>query len=172
MSSTLAQQPLSPFTEAPTASSTNEPRTVTATFGDWTLRCDNTGERSVCRVTQTIAVAGRGTIAQLEFVKPTAENGMIVTALLPPNISISAGVRLGVDAKDPNATILTWRKCLTGGCVADAQAPNETIRLWRAQTGAGQIAYAAASGQTVTVGISFKGFAQVIDEYLKTASHQ
>jgi invasion protein IalB len=169
-SAALAQQSPPLPTATPSPSIVSEPQTVTATYGDWTLRCDRVGGQRVCQVSQAIVVASRGTVAQLTFTKPAGKAATTVTALLPPNVSFIANARLVAGANDANLANLIWRKCLPGSCVADAEVSDDPIRQWREQAPAGKLVYVNASEQIVTMGISFKGLAQALDEYAKTTA--
>jgi invasion protein IalB len=97
---------------------------------------------------------------------------MRMTVVLPPNVSLSSGVRAATGDKDENAVDLAWRRCLPGGCVSETEVRDEVLRAWRAQSGAGQIRYLVASGQPISLSFSFRGLGVALDNLAKATAAQ
>ena len=150
-----------------------EPQSTTATYGDWVLRCvleaAAGSPRRMCEVGQTIEVKGQGVVAQIALGFPSGKEPMRVTVVLPPNVSLSSAVRIGVSETDEGLE-LAWKRCLPGGCVAEGEIHDDVLRSWRAQTGAGQIRYALASSKPLSLAFSFRGFSVALDNLAKSAA--
>lgn len=144
-----------------------EPKTTTATYGDWTLRCETAaGEkpRHLCEVIQTMQVQGQqAPVAQVAFGRPEGTTELHLIAVLPVNVVFPSTVRIGVDEKDPRPMELQWRRCMPGGCFADVAANEEAIGRWRTATAPGRLQFRDATGRDVALPVSFRGLAQALD---------
>jgi invasion protein IalB len=150
----------------------DEPAATTASFGDWVMRCERTGEGDkavrVCEAGQTIQVQGQAApIAQIGIGRLTAGEPLRITIVLPPNIALPSNVRVVADEKDESGIELAWRRCLPGGCVADAKLEPETIKYWRGRSAAGKLSFKDAAGRDLTIPFSFRGLAQSLDALAK-----
>ena len=166
---TAKPTPAPPTTQGPVS---DEPAATTASFGDWVMRCQRTGEGDkavrVCEAGQTIQVQGQAApIAQIGIGRVSAGEPMRITIVLPPNIALPSNVRVVADEKDESGTELAWRRCLPGGCVADAKLEPETIKYWRGRTAAGKLSFKDATGRVLTIPFSFRGLAQSLDALAK-----
>jgi invasion protein IalB len=168
-----------PSAEAPapqTAPVGAEPQSTTATFGDWVLRCvqgtaPNQSQR-LCEVAQTLEVKGEGVVAEIALGRLGPKEPVRLTIVLPTNVSLSSGVRIGLSEKDETPTELSWRRCLPGGCIAEADIRDDVLRSWRGQSGAGQIQYLLASARPLNLSFSFRGLAVALDNLAKGAAAQ
>ena len=161
---TSSPQPLPPVSE--------EPAATTASFGDWVMRCQRTGEGEkairVCEAAQTIQVQGQtGPIAQIGIGRLSAGEPLRMTVVLPPNITLPSNVHVVTDEKDDAGIELTWRRCLPGGCVAEAKLEPETIKTWRGRGAAGKLSYKDATGRAIAIPFSYRGLAQSLDALAK-----
>ncbi|RST87917.1 invasion protein [Aquibium carbonis] len=154
-----------------------DPAVTTATFGDWLLRCvrqpapaGEAGQKSdrltaqTCEVVQTIKVQGQAQpIAQLAIGRLPDSEQLIMTAVLPVNISLPGQVGVIVDPKAPadGAIILEWRRCAGGSCFADTRPDDGSLRPLRAGE-AGQIRFADAGGRIISVPVSWRGLDQAL----------
>ncbi len=154
-----------------------DPAVTTATFGDWLLRCvrqpapaGEAGQKTdrltaqICEVVQTIKVQGQTQpIAQLAIGRLPDSEQLIMTAVLPVNISLPGQVGVIVDPKAPadGAIILEWKRCAGGSCFADTRPDEGSLRPLR--TGeAGQIRFADAGGRIISVPVSWRGLDQAL----------
>ena len=149
---------------APPAAAAPEPQRTTATFEDWTLRCLRPDRSpSLCEVNQTVANQNRQPIAQTAFGHPPGDP-MRFTALLPPNILIGAAPRLVA----PDFSVdMTWRRCLSNGCVADAPVTDAQLKRFRDLKDSARIVYQDASGRELSVPFSPKGLSAALDALAK-----
>lgn len=173
VSAALAQTP----TPAPRPEVSADPAVTTATFGDWLLRCVRqpapAGEAAqkndrvtaqICEVVQTVKVQGQTQpIAQLAIGRLPNSEDLILTAVLPVNISLPGQVGVIVDPKAPaeGAIILEWKRCAGGSCFADTRPTDSSLRPLRAGE-AGQIRFADAAGRIISVPVSWRGLDQAL----------
>src|SRR6187402_2707847 len=103
--STMAQSAATPTKPSTPSSPDPGPDTTTATFGDWTLRCDRrldlTPPQRVCELGMVVQKQGE-TAAQAQFALGRVARGeaLRITAVLPPNIAIKSNPKVVVDGKD------------------------------------------------------------------------
>ena len=160
--------------ETPAAKSSavpGEPAMTTATYGDWTLRCQRVGEgdnaAKVCEVAQTIQIQGQqAPIAQVA-IGHAPPKGLHATIVLPTNISLPSVVHLGGDDPKEKSLDLAWTRCLPGGCYADAMAPDDLVASWRAASKPLTLKFVAANGQKIEFPLSVRGLPQALDALAK-----
>jgi invasion protein IalB len=161
--------PTTPASPTPSAAPVpNEPAATTASYGDWVMRCQRTGEAEkavrVCEAGETVQLQGQtAPIAQIGIGRLSPGEPLRMTVILPPSIALPSVVRVVTDEKDDAGIELAWRRCLPGGCVAESKLEPETIKNWRARTTAGKLAYKDGAGRAVAIPFSFRGLAQALD---------
>ena len=149
-----------------------EPVQTTATYGNWTLRCETTQQgdkpRRLCEVLQLLQPQNQQTpIAQVAFGKLDTGNDLHIVAVLPVNIVFPSSVRVALDEKDTKAVDLTWRRCLPGGCFAEAPATDDALARWRAATVPGRLVFKDAGSREISVSLPFRGLGQALDALAK-----
>jgi invasion protein IalB len=160
-------------TPSPRASPvSDEPAATTASFGDWVMRCQRTGEGDKvvksCEAAQTIQVQGQtAPIAQIGIGRLSSGEPLRITVILPPNITLPSNVHVVTDEKDDPGIELAWRRCLPGGCIAEVKLEPETIKTWRARNAPGKLSFKDATGRVVAIPFSFRGLAQSLDALAK-----
>ena len=142
-----------------------------ATFGDWTLRCQTVAgpqARRSCEVVQNVMIQNQSApFALIAFGKPSPEEGLHVTVVVPVNVAFPSSVRVASDEKDPQPVELSWTRCLPAGCFATAVPKEEALKKWRTASGPARVTFKSASGQDVAMQISFRGLAQALDALAK-----
>ncbi len=145
----------------------SEPGLTTATFGDWVLRCQRTGEGGAakqCEVAQTLQLQSQQTtIAQIAFAKGTAPGDMLLTVAVPSNITLPSTATFGLGEKDPHPVDLTWRRCLPSACVASGTPPGSALTAFETATDPGRLSFRDSGGRDIGLPVSFRGLAQAID---------
>jgi invasion protein IalB len=149
-----------------------EPQSTTATFGDWTLRCQlsgqDAGRQRICEVAQTVQSEGQqGALAQIAVGRVAPKDPLKVTVLVGNNILIPGQLRMAVDEKDVQPLDLAWRRCAPAGCVGDGDIRDDILRNWRAQTGRGLIQIKDGAGRDIVLPFSFRGLAPALDRLAK-----
>jgi invasion protein IalB len=154
---------------APPAAPANEPQRTTATFGDWTLRCVRAEHAPVqFEVDQVLANEGRP-VAKTAFGRPRAGEPMLLSIIVPPNISLASQPRLaGADSENGFAPIfLTWRRCVPQGCVADAALTDDQLRRLRSRSENARILFEDSAGHEASLPFGPHGLAQALDALAK-----
>lgn len=149
---------------------------MTATYGDWQLRCRNAvpataGQPAIprtCEVTQSVVFQGQSApFAQLAFGKPSPNEPLFFTAVLPINISFPSAVRIATDEKDAQPVDLAWTRCMPGGCFASLALKEDVLKRWRAKEDAGRFTFKNSASQDVTLPFSFRGLSRALDALAK-----
>ncbi|ACA14875.1 putative invasion protein B [Methylobacterium sp. 4-46] len=152
-----------------------EPELTTASFGEWTLRCQRLAEGEkvtrFCEVAQAVQVQGQAApLAQVALGRAPGEAGLRLTAVLPVTVSFPSGVRVGLEGKEGReaaALDLAWRRCLPAGCVADGATREDVLKRWRAGSEPGRLTFKDAAGRDVTLPLSFRGLDQALEALAK-----
>lgn len=145
-----------------------KPEQTTASFGDWTLRCnlrlDITPPQRFCELALVIQKPGEaGTQGQLAVGRLTLGEPLRLTAVLPSNIAFKARPKLVLDGKDPISVELTWTRCLTGACFSDAPITDELLSKLRARSEPGRIDYRDGTDRETSLPVSFRGFTPALE---------
>jgi invasion protein IalB len=146
------------------------PQRTTATYGDWTLRCETQAgppARKLCEIVQTATAQGQpGPIAQIAIGRTSKAEKMRMVFQLPINIWIPAGLHFVHDEKAAGVTA-AFTRCLPIGCFADLELTDDLVKKLRAQNGRGRYEFKDGSQRVVPIPISFNGFGQAYDALLK-----
>ncbi|HEY5796435.1 MAG TPA: invasion associated locus B family protein [Bosea sp. (in: a-proteobacteria)] len=149
-----------------------EPSSTTASFGDWTLRCQRGGDPArpgrVCEVAQVLQAQGQqAPIAQVALGRLAAGEPLRVTAVMPVSVSFPSSVQIAMGDKDAKPLDLPWRRCIPSGCFADAAPADDIIRQWRKATEAGRIVFKDAAGRDLALPLSARGLDQAVEALAK-----
>ncbi len=176
LAQTQAPPPRPGATAAPAAPASQpvptEPSVTTASFGDWTLRCQRVGENGkasrICEVAQSMQAQGQQTpIAQVALGRLTAGEPLRVTAVMPVSVSFPSSVQIIMADKDAKPVELGWRRCIPAGCFADAAVGDEVLRQWRRASEAGRIVFKDAAGRDVALPLSPRGLDPALEALAK-----
>lgn len=139
------------------------PRLTTATYDDWTVRCEMAGAVKTCEIEQTSQVQGQP-FSQVAIGHPSKAEPMRIVFQVPINVWLPAGVSLVVDDKDPAAAInAIFKRCVGSGCFADAELSDDAVKKLRARGDKGKLVFKDATQREVSVPVSLKGFAPAFD---------
>lgn len=171
----LAQiAPLHSETKAPAAQPPSDPNFKNASYGDWTFHCQTVGSgqqaRKSCEVVQTVNIKDQtAPFAQIALGKPAADDPMMVTVVVPINVSFPSAVTITPsDDKELKAIELGWRRCMPSGCFASIPLKGETLKQWRSlKEASGKVRFKNAAGQDVIMPMSFKGLSSALDALAK-----
>jgi invasion protein IalB len=136
------------------------------------LRCQRLGDGSetlhVCEVAQQIhAQDQQNPLAELAIGRLKKSDPLVLTVVLPVNVTFSNPPSFLLDGKDSETLDLGWRKCLPGGCFADAPLKDDVLQRWKALSSNGRLAWKDAAGRNFTIGVSPNGLAQALDAFSK-----
>lgn len=141
------------------------PERTTASFGDWTLRCERVAQEAnrVCEVAYMITPQGQNApIAQVAIGKQPSADARQLTIVLPPNIAIGVKPQV-MAAKAGLAPVeLTWQRCVPGACFASAPLPDRVAADLAAQTEPGRLVFKNAADQEIVLLLSPRGLSQAL----------
>jgi invasion protein IalB len=141
------------------------PQLTTATYDDWTVRCEMHDTVKTCEMEQTSQIQGQP-VSQIALGRPSKGAPLRVVFQVPINVWLPAGVTLVLDDKDPGISA-TFKRCVGNGCFADTELNDETVRKLRARTANGKLLFKDATQRDVTIPVSFKGFGSAFDAMSK-----
>lgn len=155
-----AQAPAAPAPVGP------DPSVTTASYGDWTARCEKgAGDKAqrICEAVQTVQLPNQQVaVAQIAFGHAASADPLKLVVVLPVDVWFPSTVRIAAGDKDPGVE-LAWRRCLPVGCFAESAGSDEAARRWRGEAGQGRILYKDGLNRDVTLPVSFRGLAQALD---------
>ena len=179
MSGHAAAQPASPkpatppaATPTPAAPIPAEPSSTTASFGDWTLRCQRLADAGktvrICEVAQVLQAQGQqAPIAQVALGRIANGEPVRVTAVMPVSVSFPSSVQITMGEKDAKPLELPWRRCLPTGCFAEAAPGDDVLKQWRKASEPGRILFKDAAGRDLALPLSARGLDQALDALAK-----
>jgi invasion protein IalB len=161
----LAQQRPATPPAAPQAAAPQAPERTVSQYGDWSLTCVQlTGQPRRCEVGLQVQDQQRRIGAAIAFGRISKEAPMRMVVVVPPNIRVSAPLRLVLEANE--TTNLTYAACTANNCVAELEMRDEVLirRLRnRAAESPGRLEWKDAGGNDLTLPLSVRGFAAAMD---------
>ncbi len=160
-----------PATQGQAGPADQTPQRTTASYGDWTVRCEvapGPPAQKNCEMDQTAQMQGQPNPISRVWIPltPKGEPPKLFVAV-PTNVSFTAPLKLTADPKDAGISS-PFRRCVPGGCLVEIDLKDDLQRKFRgAAAEAGKITYKNAGDQEVTIPVSFKGFAQAYEALLK-----
>ncbi len=148
-----------------------EPSVTTASFGDWTLRCqrlDATKPGRVCEVALVLQAQGQqAPIAQIAIGRIASADPLRITAVMPVSVTFPSSVQIVIGEKDAKPLDLPWRRCIPTGCFADAAPGDDMLKQWRKASEAGRIQFKDAAGRDLALPLSTRGLDPALDALAK-----
>lgn len=180
----LAQVPGGAGTPAPAAAAgaapqnsraapvSSSPDRTTASFGDWTLRCERpsvpAGAARICEIAQSIQIQGQqAPIAQIAIGRVNKSDPLKVTIVLPHNVTLSTQPGLLADDKDAKPVDAAWQRCLPMGCLAETVLRDEFLKRLRGVDDAGAIVFKDGTSREIKLPFSKRGLSQALDALAK-----
>uniref|UniRef100_A0A9E8CP53 Invasion associated locus B family protein n=1 Tax=Bosea sp. NBC_00436 TaxID=2969620 RepID=A0A9E8CP53_9HYPH len=157
---------------APAAVVSPEPSSTTASFGDWTLRCQRIADAGktvrICEVAQVLQAQGQqAPIAQVALGRLANGEPVRITAVMPVSVSFPSSVLITMGEKDAKPIELPWRRCLPTGCFAETTPGDDVLKQWRKASEAGRILFRDAAGRDLALPLSARGLDQALDALAK-----
>lgn len=141
------------------------PERTTASFGDWTLRCETaiTPAKRFCEVVLVITLQGQSSpAAQIAIGKQAPAAANSITVALPANISIGTRPQVSIAKAGAAPLELTWQRCTPGACFASGQVSDEIINSLKGQTEPGRVQFKDAADRDLAFTLSFRGLSQAL----------
>jgi invasion protein IalB len=165
-----AQPPVQTVPPIPVVSAS--PERTTASFGDWTLRCERpslpAGATRVCEVAQSIQLQGQqGPLAQIAIGRLQRTDPLRLTLVLANNVTLTSVPKLGSEEKGGPTTDTVWQRCLPGGCFADVALKDDVLKRLRSKSEPARLEFRDAAGRDIILPVSLRGLAQALDALAK-----
>ena len=141
------------------------PRLTTATYDDWTVRCEMHDTVKTCEMEQSSQIQGQP-VSQIALGRPSKSAPLRIVFQVPINVWLPAGVTLVMDDKEPGVSA-SFKRCIGNACFADTDLNDDAIKKLRTRTQNGKLLFKDAAQRDVTVPVSFKGFADAFDVMAK-----
>ena len=152
------------------------PDRTTASFGDWTLRCERRRDggtpAKLCELAQAIQRAGdAGPLAQIALGRLANNEPLKLTVVLPLNIALGSAPKVAVDAKDGPAVQTAWQRCLPAGCLASATLTDDTVKKLRTDGETGKLDYKDATDRELSLPFSLRGLPEALDALARESTN-
>lgn len=172
---TVTQGTATPAPPAP--ATTGLPDRTTASFGDWTLRCERRRDGStpakLCELSQAVQRAGDSApLAQVAIGRLSPSEPLRLTLVLPFNVALTAAPKVSSETKDAFPVQQTaWQRCVPGGCLASVTMSDDIVKKVKAAGEAARMEYRDAGEREVTVGFSLRGLPEALDALSREATN-
>jgi invasion protein IalB len=147
------------------------PQRTTATYGDWSVRCElqpGNPPQKTCDMAQTLGGQGQAgsPVVQILITRPNKKEPMRLVMQLQANIFVAPGVKLVYDEKQPGFAV-PFSRCFSNACFASGPLTDDAAKRLRSRTEPGRIEFKDGNQRDVAVPVSFNGFAAAFDAWLK-----
>ena len=131
-------------------------RTV-ATYGDWSVRCENAPSRN-CEAATVLSTAENRPVAQLIVGRLNNQGPVLLLAHVGVlNVHLPAQLRLTLAGAPLN---LVYQRCTPQGCFASAELDEATLARLRGEPAGARMIFQDAGRQEISLTLSLRGFAQ------------
>ena len=143
------------------------PQRTTASYDDWTVRCETQGNpaQKSCEIVQLVQLQGQ-LLSQIAIGRPSKNEPLKIVFQVPLNVWLPEGVRLVYDPKEPPLAGI-YKRCVTTSCFSDFDLKDDVLKKLRARTEQGRLEFKDSTQKDVAIPVSFKGFAQAFDAMAK-----
>jgi invasion protein IalB len=151
-------------------SSAQAPQRTTATYDDWTVRCEyrpETPTQKSCEMVQTAQLQGQANpVTQIAIGRAAKSEPLKVVFQVPIDVWLPAGVKLVYGDKEPPLAA-PYKRCLPAACFAESEVKDDFIRKLRVLTENGKLEFKDATQREIGIPFSFKGLGQAFDAMIK-----
>ncbi len=145
-----------------------QPERTTATYGDWTLRCESQAAGAATKACEAAhaVLDGRGrAVAQFVIGRPAGSQatGMVAVVQVPVNATVAEPARFMLEASAPPVLSLPFRSCTSRGCFAEAPLPEQELSRLRQRAEPVRLEYRDAARSPVALSISLRGLGAALD---------
>lgn len=134
------------------------PQMTTATYDDWTVRCEVRDTATSCEMSQSMQIKGQAQpVSQIAIGRLTKTDPLKIVFQVPINIWFQDNIALVID-ESTTAVKANFTRCIPMGCFAEADLKDDLIsKLGKADKG-GRLEFSDAGRQKIAIPVSFKGF--------------
>ncbi|MBS0248682.1 MAG: invasion associated locus B family protein [Proteobacteria bacterium] len=139
------------------------PQLTTATYDDWTVRCEVRDTTNSCEMSQSMQIKGQSQpVSQIAIGRLNKTDPLKLVFQVPINVWIPDNISLVVEE---SATTIkaNFTRCIPAGCFAETDLKDDMIvKLGKVSKG-GRLEFSDAGRQKIAIPVSFKGFAAAYD---------
>jgi invasion protein IalB len=156
----------------PLPAQSEAPQRTTATYGDWIVQCEAKNQephQKVCEMQQVTQRQVQGKTIPYTLIalgRPAKGQLLKLVVQVPVNVSFSANVLIKTSDAD-KGILAPFTRCAPGGCFVEFEIKDDMLKKFRAASGTGKISFVDAGGHDISVPLSFNGFSQALDGFLK-----
>ncbi|MEN5300415.1 invasion associated locus B family protein [Brucella sp. TWI559] len=151
----------------PVFAASEQPKTVTETYGDWQAVCKEKSGKRLCAAVQQVAgqIEGQPNAQQRLIALEIIRSGTSATGsmILPFGIDVSKGVSLGLDGTQTNAPRLAFKTCIPAGCIVPLEFGPQAVDALKDAKMISVRFEGAADGKEKTIDVSLRGFAAAFE---------
>jgi invasion protein IalB len=137
---------------------------VTATYGEWQIRCDTPAgaQSEQCALIQSVTAEDRPNVGLSLIVLKTADKKMrLMRVLVPLGVLLTEGLKLNIDNVEVGKT--GYVRCLPNGCVAEVVLDDKLLTQLRNGKDATFIIFQTPE-EGIGIPLSLNGFGQGYDK--------
>jgi len=137
---------------------------VTATYGEWQIRCDTPAgaQTEQCALIQSVTAEDRPNVGLSLIVLKTADKKLrLMRVLVPLGVLLTEGLKLNIDNVEVGKT--GYVRCLPNGCVAEVVLDDKLLTQLRNGKDATFIIFQTPE-EGIGIPLSLNGFGQGYDK--------
>jgi invasion protein IalB len=146
------------------------PQRTTATYEDWTVRCEvrpGPPPQRTCEMIQATQVQGQANpVTQIAIGRAAKTEPLKVVFQVPINVWLPNGVKLAYADKEAPLAV-GFQRCVPTGCFAETDLKDDLVKRLRTLTENGKLEFKDAAQRDVALPVSFKGFGAAFDAMAK-----
>ena len=143
------------------------PQRTTASYDDWTVRCETQGTppQKSCEIVQVVQMQGQP-LSQIAIGRAAKTEPLKIVIQVPINVYLPDGIKLVYDAKEPPLAGI-FKRCVANACFSDLDLKDDIVKKLRSRTEQGKLEFKDSAQRDVAIPVSFKGFGQAFDAMAK-----
>lgn len=127
-----------------------------ATYGDWSVRCENAPSRN-CEAATALSLAPDRPVAQLIIGQRNNQGPLLLLVVVPLGVHLPGQIQVTA-AGGP--VELAYQRCTSQGCAASRELDEALLTRLRAEPTGARVQFLDGARQVVTLTFSLRGFAQ------------
>lgn len=144
--------------QAQPAPQSSSPQMTTATYDDWTVRCETRDGSTNCEMSQAMQIKGQAQpVSQIAIGRLSKSEPMKVIFQVPINVWIPDNVSLVIE-ETATTVKSNFTRCVPVGCFTEADMKDDMIGKFSKAEKGGRLEFTDSNRQKIAIPVSFKGF--------------
>lgn len=127
-----------------------------ATYGDWSVRCENAPARN-CEAATILSGPDNRPMAQLIVGRLNNQGPALLLVVSPLGVHLPSPVRIEIGGP---VLELAFQRCTQQGCAASRELDDALLARLRSEPSGGRVQFQDGARQPVSLALSMRGFAQ------------